>query len=71
MSHSLPTASIEKAEGAYPVLLPLKKAVEKFSSNQDYKNKCFSALEIVESDTVVKDISLLAEDLNSVHPSIS
>lgn len=58
----IPQASIEKAEKAYPVLDPLKKALNRFQDSEKYRDKCFSALEVENIPLVIDGIDLLAED---------
>lgn len=55
--------AIDKAEGAYPVIAPLEKSLEKFQSSKEYRRKCFSALEITNRCTIIDGIDLLAADL--------
>jgi hypothetical protein len=55
--------ALSKAEKAYPVLEPLTKAVAVFQSSHDYRDKCFSALEVRDRITIMKGIELLAQDL--------
>lgn len=55
--------SIKKAEEAYPVLMPLKKALVKFQNSQEYRRKCFSALEISNRTLIIDGIDLLAADV--------
>ncbi|MDR9900105.1 nucleotidyl transferase AbiEii/AbiGii toxin family protein [Aetokthonos hydrillicola Thurmond2011] len=59
----IPKEAIEKAEKAYPVIEPLKKAISFFQNNPDYRDKCFMALEIVEPNKIIDGIDLMAEDL--------
>ena len=55
--------AISKAEEAYPVLEPLRKSLEKFQGSSEYRDKCFSALEIRDRCLVINGIDLLAGDL--------
>lgn len=57
-------AAIAKAEAAYPVLEPLKKALAKFQTSEDYRRKCFDALEIRDRSMILDGIDLLAADQN-------
>lgn len=59
----IPGEAIEKAETAYPVIEPLKKAVSFFQNNPDYRDKCFTALRIVEPTKIIDGIDLIAADL--------
>ncbi len=54
--------AIEKAEAAYPVISPLKSAIEKFQNSKEYREKCFSALQIVNREPILTGVDLLAED---------
>ncbi|MBL7004359.1 MAG: nucleotidyl transferase AbiEii/AbiGii toxin family protein [Gammaproteobacteria bacterium] len=60
----LPEKAILKAEGAYPVIPELKKALIKFLENQKYREKCFNALEIENRNIILKGMNLLAHDLD-------
>lgn len=55
--------AIDKAEEAYPVLAPLEKSVKKFQGSEEYRHKCFSALEIAHRHLIIDGIDLLAADL--------
>lgn len=61
----IPQVSVEKAENAYEVMRPLKKAIERFQSRPDYREKCFVGLQIdkAEFPKIIDGIDLLAEDL--------
>jgi hypothetical protein len=54
--------AIDKAEEAYPVLAPLQKSLEKFQGSKEYRQKCFSALEITNRCLIMNGIDLLASD---------
>ncbi|WP_198650446.1 nucleotidyl transferase AbiEii/AbiGii toxin family protein [Saccharospirillum mangrovi] len=56
--------AIQKAEQAYPVVAPLKRALEKFSGSEKYREKCFAALEIKTPEKVLEGLTLLQSDLN-------
>jgi hypothetical protein len=58
----IPQEAIEKAESAYPVIEPLKKAILFFQNNPNYRDKCFTALRIVEASEIIDGIDLLAAD---------
>lgn len=60
--NTIPKAAISKAESAYPVIPELQKALTKFMGNPEYQNKCFTALEISQKDSILLGISLLAAD---------
>ncbi|WP_133493148.1 hypothetical protein [Alcanivorax sp. 24] len=56
--------AVAKAEAAYPVLEPLRKALGKFQTSEDYRRKCFDALEIRDRSMILDGIDLLAADQN-------
>lgn len=58
----IPKEAIEKAESAYPVIEPLKKAISFFQNNPNYRDKCFTALRIVEPGKIIDGIDLMAVD---------
>ena len=58
-----PEFAIEKAEAAYPVLDPLRISLEKFQQSPQYREKCFSVLEINCQPAILDGIDFLAEDL--------
>lgn len=51
-----------KAEAAYPVREPLRKALVKFQGSEGYRDKCFSALQIADRPMIIDGIDLLAAD---------
>lgn len=61
----IPQESIEKAENAYEVMRPLKQAVKRFQERTDYRERCFSHLQIdeVQIPRVIDGVDLLASDL--------
>jgi hypothetical protein len=59
----IPKEAIEKAETAYPVIEPLKKAISFFQNNPNYRDKCFTALRIVKPSKIIDGIDLMAADL--------
>ena len=61
-SGKLPTEAINKADAAYPVISPLKEALNKFQNLEGYQDKCFNALQIEERDLVLKGINFLVDD---------
>ncbi len=60
---TFPQEAITKAENAYSVIPELTKALIKFQSDHEYRNKCFTALEIESRSKILHGIDLLAEDL--------
>ncbi|OCR02405.1 hypothetical protein BCD67_22300 [Oscillatoriales cyanobacterium USR001] len=59
----LPQEAIDKAETAYEVIEPLKKAILNFQEKPDYRDRCFSNLRILEASQIIDGIDLLARDL--------
>ncbi|MFL9455786.1 MULTISPECIES: nucleotidyl transferase AbiEii/AbiGii toxin family protein [Nostocales] len=61
----IPQPSIDKAEEAYEVIRPLKKAIERFQQRPDYRHKCFENLQIDESQIpkIIDGVDLLSMDL--------
>jgi hypothetical protein len=61
----IPQESIEKAEKAYEVMRPLKEAVKRFQERTDYRERCFSHLQIDEAQIprIIDGVDLLASDL--------
>ncbi len=57
------TAAVLKAETAYQVRSPLIKALEKFQTNSDWRDRCYQSLTIDRSNSIVDGIDLLAADL--------
>jgi Nucleotidyl transferase AbiEii toxin, Type IV TA system len=62
---SIPAMSIDKAEAAYRVMIPLNNAVTKFQSDWDLRFRCYENLKIAEVDRsqLIDGIDLLAMDL--------
>lgn len=59
---TIPIKAFEKAENAYAVRPSLRKALAKFSGESAYREKCFSALQIADSDAVMEGVRLLETD---------
>jgi hypothetical protein len=61
----IPQEAIEKAEKAYEVMRPLKEAVKRFQERTDYRERCFSHLQIDEAQIprIIDGVDLLASDL--------
>jgi hypothetical protein len=61
----IPQEAIEKAEKAYEVMRPLKEAVKRFQERTDYRERCFSHLQIDEAQIprIIDGVDLLAIDL--------
>ena len=60
----IPKEAIDKAEKAYPVLDPLRKAIRNFQQNPRYRERCFSSLGIQTPSAIVDGLDLLASDLS-------
>lgn len=60
----IPVEAIEKAETAYPVIEPLKKAISSFQNNPTYRDKCFMDLRIINPSQIIDGIDLMAADLS-------
>jgi Nucleotidyl transferase AbiEii toxin, Type IV TA system len=58
----LPQAAIIKAESAYPVIEPLKRAILNFQDKPDYRVKCYKSLIISSPPNIVDGLDLLASD---------
>ncbi|HYX16605.1 MAG TPA: nucleotidyl transferase AbiEii/AbiGii toxin family protein [Nostoc sp.] len=61
----IPQASIEKAEKAYQVMRPLKRAIALFQERPDYREKCFLSLQVDQAQIpkIIDGIDLLSTDL--------
>lgn len=61
----IPQAAVDKAEKAYEVIRPLDKAIQRFQERVDYRQKCFSGLQIDNSQIskIIDGVDLLANDL--------
>ncbi len=61
----IPQKSIEKAENAYEVMRPLKKAIERFQEKSSYRQECFISLLIDKTQfpKIIDGLDLLASDL--------
>jgi len=63
LQSKIPDHAIEKSESAYPVIKPLEKAIKFFMSNQDYRNDCFTSLQVKKPALIMNGIRKLASDL--------
>jgi hypothetical protein len=61
----MPALSIDKAEAAYRVMLPLNSAITKFQSDPNLRFRCYENLTIpkVNRSQLIDGIDLLAMDL--------
>jgi hypothetical protein len=64
LQSAIPEESIQNAENAYEVIRPLQKAIARFQERKDYRNKCFSGLQIPiqQLPRIMEGIDLLAND---------
>ena len=58
----IPVSATDKAENAYPVIMPLLKALARFQSSPDYRRQCFAALQVKNPAQLMDGIDLLAAD---------
>ncbi|MEA5599251.1 nucleotidyl transferase AbiEii/AbiGii toxin family protein [Rivularia sp. UHCC 0363] len=65
LNYPIPQSSIDKAENAYEVIRPLKKAIQNFHSRPDYREKCFTSLQVEKAQIpkIIDGIDLLSQDL--------
>ena len=54
-----PTTAITKAEAAYPVIVPLQRALQHFQSYPDVRDRCFEHLQIQQSDLILEGLDRL------------
>ena len=68
LNSPIPQSAIDKAENAYEVMRPLQKAVQNFQEKPEFRDKCFTGLQIDDSQLpkIIDGIDLLAEDLGLV-----
>ena len=64
LNSPIPQVAIEKAESAYPVIEPLKKAILFFQNHPNYRDKCFTALRIAEPSKIIDGIDLMTTDFD-------
>lgn len=57
-------SAILKAADAYPVIPDLKKALQKFVENDQYRKKCLMALQIENQSPILRGVNLLVQDLH-------
>lgn len=55
-------AAIAKAEAAYEVVEPLRRAIAAFQQAPDYRDRCYSALAIANPEQVMDGLNQLAAD---------
>ena len=61
----IPPSAVDKAEKTYEVIRPLQETIDRFQARPDFRDKCFTGLQINSSQipTIIDGIDLLAEDL--------
>ena len=61
---TIPLEAIEKAEKAYEVIRPLKIAIQRFQERVNFRERCFSSLQIKDKQIpkIIDGIDLLAND---------
>ncbi len=55
-------AAVEKAEAVYPVLSPLQQALSRFQADPIFRDRCFGALQIQQSELILTGLQLLTAD---------
>ena len=65
LNYPIPQSSIDKAENAYEVIRPLKRTIQNFQNRPDYREKCFTNLQIhrVQIPKIIDGVDLLSADL--------
>ena len=59
----LPTAAIEKAAAAYPVIEPLKRAIAAFQQQPEYRDRGYDLLQVTDPVQVINGLDQLATDV--------
>lgn len=62
LASPLPDEAIAKAESVYPAIRNLKKAIQDFQENPDYREECFEAMAVNAPKTIIDGLDLLASD---------
>lgn len=62
LASPIPAEAIAKAENAYPVIEPLKRAIRNFQQQPDYREECFKSLMVNAPETIIDGLDLLAFD---------
>lgn len=57
-----PTVAIAKAEAAYPVIEPLKRAIVAFQQQPEYRDRCYILLQVKNSAQVSSGLKQLEAD---------
>lgn len=63
----IPQEAISKAENAYPVLDPLRRAIQNFQTKPEYRERCFRALNVQSAHRVIDGLDLMAADFEIEH----
>ena len=58
-------SAFRKANDAYDVIAPLEKAIHKFESQAEYREKCFTALAVGAKAEILQGVALLKSDIKS------
>lgn len=58
----IPRSAMATADGAYPVRIPLVRALERFQDDLAYRDRCFDALEIHDARRIIDGIRRLADE---------
>jgi Nucleotidyl transferase AbiEii toxin, Type IV TA system len=61
-ANPFPVAALAKAEAAYPVQSSLQKAIQRFQSKPDYRDRCYRSLKIDCPRRMIDGLDLLAQD---------
>jgi hypothetical protein len=62
LASRFPEVAILKAEGAYAVQNDLKKAIQRFQSKPDYRDRCYRSLKIDRPQRMIDGLDLMAQD---------
>lgn len=64
LASPIPQTAIDKAESAYQVIEPFKRAIQYFQEHPEYRQRCYGALSIETPDKIINGIDLLANDFS-------
>ena len=62
LASPIPAIAIAKAENAYPVIEPLKRAIRNFQQQPNYREECFKNLMVNAPEKIIDGLDLLASD---------
>lgn len=54
-----PVAAVTKAESAYPVIAPLQQTLRYLQSHSDFRERCFTTLQISQPELILRGLDLL------------